>query len=259
MTHHPHVHGIVPGGGLSLDGEQWIHCRPGFLLPVQVLSRLFRRLFLERLNQAHRAGDLAFFGEHLPLTNTREFDNWIKPLRKIEWVVYAKRPFAGPEAVLAYLDRYTHWVAIANSRLLKFNGQSVTFKWKDYRNKQRFRYKTMTLKADEFIRRFLIHVLPNGFHRIRHYGLLANSGRRDNLKRDHQLEDSTRTVVVRNRLPAGIWEDGESNLTSYPIPQTIFELSFIGNHINKACSNLAIRLETTLFRSPEFKALVFEE
>ena len=187
MPHHPHVHGIVPGGGLSLDGEQWIHCRPGFFLAVRVLSRLFRRLFLERLDEAYQAGNLKFFGEHRLLVNAKAFDNWSKPLRKIEWVVYAKRPFAGPEAVLAYLSRYTHRVAIANSRLLKFNDQGVTFKWKDYRSKKRFRHKTMTLKTDEFIRRFLIHVLPSRFHRIRHYGLLANSGRRDNLKRAREL------------------------------------------------------------------------
>ncbi len=187
MTHHPHVHGIVPGGGLSADGKHWVSCRSGFFLPVRVLSRLFRRLFLERLNQAYRAGDLKFFGEHRSLANTWEFDHWIKPLRKIEWVVYAKRPFAGPEAVLAYLSRYTHRVAIANSRLLAFNGQGVTFKWKDYRTKNRCRYKSMTLATNEFIRRFLIHVLPSGFHRIRHCGLLANSGRRDNLKRAREL------------------------------------------------------------------------
>ncbi len=187
MIHHPHVHGIVPGGGLSIDGEQWIHCRPGFFLPVRVLSRLFRRLFLDRLTQAFQAGELKFFGEHRLLANAKVFDDWIKPLRKIEWVVYAKRPFAGPQAVLAYLSRYTHRVAIANSRLLKFNDQGVTFKWKDYRSKQRFRHKNMTLKTNEFIRRFLIHVLPSGFHRIRHYGLLANSGRQDNLKRAREL------------------------------------------------------------------------
>jgi hypothetical protein len=187
MTHHPHVHGIVPGGGLSLDGEQWIHCRPSFFLPVRVLSRLFRRLFLDRLTQAFQAGDLKFFGEHQALADTQAFLNWIKPLRKIEWVVYAKRPFAGPEAVLAYLSRYTHRVAIANNRLLKFNDQGVTFQWKDYRSKQIFRHKSMTLKTDEFIRRFLIHVLPSGFHRIRHYGLLANSGRKENLKRAREL------------------------------------------------------------------------
>jgi len=187
MAHHPHVHGIVPGGGLSIDGEQWVHFKPGFFLPVRVLSRLFRRLFLERLTDAYQAGDLKFFGDHQSLADTKAFADWCKPLRKIEWVIYAKRPFAGPEAVLAYLSRYTHRIAITNSRLLTFNDQGVTFKWKDYRGKQRFRHKAMTLSTDEFIRRFLIHVLPGGFHRIRHYGLLANSGRRDNLKRAREL------------------------------------------------------------------------
>jgi hypothetical protein len=187
MTHHPHVHGIVPGGGLSVDGERWVGCRPGFFLPVRVLSRLFRRLFLERLDRAYRNGDLHFFGELRELVDPQAFADWIKPLRKIEWVVYAKRPFAGPEAVLAYLSRYTHRVAISNSRLLRLDEQGVTFRWKDYRGKQRFRHKTMTLETDEFIRRFLIHVLPSGFHRIRHYGLLANAGRRDNLVRARKL------------------------------------------------------------------------
>jgi len=218
MIHHPHVHGIVPGGGLSLNGKQWIHCRPGFFLSVRVLSRLFRRLFLERLNQAYQTGELKFFGEHQELTDAGAFLGWIKPLRKIEWVVYAKRPFAGPEAVLAYLSRYTHRVAIANSRLLKFNDQGVTFKWKDYRSKQRFRHKNMTLKTDEFIRRFLIHVLPSGFHRIRHYGLLANSGRRENLKRARELlidktddEAITKTGAITNT---------ESNEIPEPLPAT---------------------------------------
>ncbi|MCP4828681.1 MAG: IS91 family transposase [Proteobacteria bacterium] len=218
MTHHPHVHGIVPGGGLSLDGEQWIYCRPGFFLPVRVLSRLFRRLFLERLNQVYQAGELKFFGEHRSLANTRDFDNWIKPLRKIEWVVYAKRPFAGPEQVLAYLSRYTHRVAIANSRLLAFNDQGVTFKWKDYRNKHRFRHKSMTLKTGEFIRRFLIHVLPSGFHRIRHYGLLANSGRRDNLKRARELLiDKTDDEDATDK---GAIESAKLNETPEPMPAT---------------------------------------
>ena len=187
MTHHPHVHGIVPGGGLSADGKHWVSCRSGFFLPVRVLSRLFRRLFLERLDEAYQAGDLKFYAQHQALVDAKSFANWIKPLRKMEWIVYAKRPFAGPEAVLAYLSRYTHRVAIANSRLLSFNEQGVTFKWKDYRCKQRFRYQRMTLKTDEFIRRFLIHVLPSGFHRIRHYGLLANSQREENLKRVREL------------------------------------------------------------------------
>jgi len=220
MTHHPHVHGIVPGGGLSIGGEQWIHCRPGFFLPVRVLSRLFRRLFLERLNQAYQSGDLQFFGQHQALANAKAFDNWIKPLRKIEWVVYAKRPFAGPEAVLAYLSRYTHRVAIANSRLLTFNHQGVTFKWKDYRNKHRVRHKAMTLKTDEFIRRFLIHVLPSGFHRIRHYGLLANAGRRDNLKRARELllEQTDDDDAIENSVIASA--AAETNDIPEPIPAT---------------------------------------
>jgi len=205
MIHHPHVHGIVPGGGLSLDGERWVHCRPGFFLPIQVLSCLFRRLFLERLSHAYQAGELKFFGECQSLAETKAFLNWIKPLRKINWVAYAKPPFAGPEQVLAYLSRYTHRVAISNSRLLGFDEQGVTFKWKDYRAKPPLRNKIMTLKTDEFIRRFLIHVLPSGFHRIRHYGLLANSGRRDNLKRARELliaktddEDANEKGVIEN-------------------------------------------------------------
>jgi hypothetical protein len=187
MTHHPHVHGIVPGGGLSLDGERWIACRPGFFLPVRVLSRLFRRLFLEQLDDAHRAGKLQCFGEYARLAAPRTFAKWLKPLRQCEWVVYAKRPFAGPETVLAYLSRYTHRVAIAHSRLLALSEQGVTFKWKDYRAKERVRHKTMTLASDEFMRRFLLHVLPAGFHRIRHYGLIANTTRRDNLARAREL------------------------------------------------------------------------
>jgi hypothetical protein len=187
MTHHPHVHGIVPGGGLSLDGQRWVACRPGFFLPVRVLSRLFRRLFLEKLDVAHRAGKLQFFGEHQVLAEVKTFGDWLQPLRQCEWVVYAKRPFAGPEAVLAYLARYTHRVAIANSRLIALDGQGVTFKWKDYRRKGRCRYKQMTLTVDEFIRRFLLHVLPAGLHRIRHYGLFANTTRRDNMARMREL------------------------------------------------------------------------
>ena len=181
MTHHPHVHGIVTGGGLSIDGEQWISCKPGFFLPVRVLSRLYRRLFLEKLGQAYQSGKLQFFGEQQALKEETCFMNWITSLRQIDWVVYAKRPFAGPAAVLAYLSRYTHRVAIANSRLLAMDENGITFRWKDYRCRKAKRYKTMTLAADEFIRRFLIHVLPGGFHRIRHYGLSANTNRKDNL------------------------------------------------------------------------------
>jgi Putative transposase/Transposase zinc-binding domain len=187
LTHHPHVHCIVPGGGLSSDGERWISCRPGFFLPVRVLSRLFRRLFLEKLTVAHDAGRLHFFGDHAPLAERHAFAAYLAPLRKIEWVVYAKRPFAGPQAVLAYLSRYTHRVAIANSRLIAFGDNGVTFRWKDYRAKGRDRQKVMTLASDEFIRRFLIHVLPSSFHRIRHYGLFANGGRTENLARARQL------------------------------------------------------------------------
>ncbi len=187
MTHHPHVHCIVPGGGLSADGTSWVDCKPGFFLPVRVLSRLFRRLFLEKLSAAHQARELKFFGEHAALAEAKTFADWLKPLRQLEWVVYAKRPFAGPAAVLAYLSRYTHRVAIANSRLVTFDERGVTFKWKDYRNKGRYRHKTMTLTSGEFIRRFLIHVLPSGFHRIRHYGLIANAQRRENLVRAREL------------------------------------------------------------------------
>jgi hypothetical protein len=187
LTHHPHVHGIVPGGGLSADGERWVACKPGFFLPVRVLSRLFRRRFLEELDAAHHAGRLQFFGEYAGLSDARAFAAWLAPLRQCEWVVYAKRPFAGPAAVLAYLSRYTHRVAIANSRLLAMDERGITFRWKDYRAKGSTRHKTMTLEADEFMRRFLLHVLPGGFHRIRHYGLLANAGRREHLAQARQL------------------------------------------------------------------------
>jgi len=177
MTHHPHVHMIVPGGGISPGGDEWIACKPSFFLPVRVLSRLFRRLFLSMLIAAHETGQLKFHGDHIPLSEPQAFADWLAPLRKCEWVVYAKPPFAGPKSVLAYLSRYTHRVAISNSRLFKFEGGQVSFKWKDYRAKLRCRQKIMTLSADEFIRRFLIHVLPHGFHRIRHYGLFANGHR----------------------------------------------------------------------------------
>jgi hypothetical protein len=187
MTHHPHVHMIVPGGGISPDGERWVSCRPGFFLPVRVLSRLFRRLFLEKLAAAHAAGLLHFFGGHAHLDDTHVFAAFLSPLRQREWVVYSKRPFGGPEAVLAYLSRYTHRVAIANSRLIAFDDTSVTFKWKDYRADGPDRCKTMTLAADEFIRRFLTHVLPSGFHRIRHYGLFASGSRAVNLARARKL------------------------------------------------------------------------
>ncbi len=187
MPHHPHVHMIVPGGGLSADGSEWIPCRPNFFLPVRVLSRLFRRRFLEGLAKLHRNGRLAFFGDHAGLADRAAFDAFLEPLRRIDWVVYAKEPFAGPEAVLAYLSRYTHRVAISNSRLIRAGADSVTFRVKDYRIDGPGRYKTMTLGAHEFIRRFLMHVLPRGQHRIRHYGLFANGGRAANIARIREL------------------------------------------------------------------------
>lgn len=187
LTHHPHVHGIVPGGGLSPDGQRWVACKPGFFLPVRVLSRLFRRRFLEALAQAHAAGQLYFYGEYAALADTAAFADWLAPMRQCEWVVYAKRPFAGPAAVLAYLSRYTHRVAISNQRLVAMDEHGVTFRWKDYRAKGRTKYKTMTLSTGEFMRRFLLHVLPRGFHRIRHYGLIANTGRKDNLAKAREL------------------------------------------------------------------------
>jgi Putative transposase/Transposase zinc-binding domain len=187
MTHHPHLHMIVPGGGISLDGTRWVPCRPGFFLPVRVLSRLFRRLFLARLADAHAAGQLAFFSDLGHLRNPAAFAACLAPLGKKNWFVYAKPPFAGPEAVLAYLARYTHRVAISNSRLLSLDQRGVTFRYKDYRRNGRERYRTMTLAPGEFIRRFLLHVLPKGFHRIRHYGLLASATCKTNIARAREL------------------------------------------------------------------------
>jgi len=207
LTHHPHVHGIIPGGGLSPDGERWVACRHGFFLPVRVLSRLFRRRFIEGLATLHRTGQLQFFGEHAGLADAGAFGRWLAPLRTCEWVVYAKRPFAGPAAVLAYLSRYTHRVAISNRRLLAMDGNGVTFRWKDYRTKGRTRHKAMTLAADEFMRRFLLHVLPGGFHRIRHYGLLANAERRKRLM--------TARALLKVPPPEPVSDDADA---SSPVP-----------------------------------------
>lgn len=190
MTHHPHVHVIVPGGGLSADGTQWIACRSGFFLPVKVLSKLFRRLFVEGLIRLHKAGKLRFFGDLAKLADPGIFAIHLAPLRKINWVVYAKPPFGGPEAVLAYLSRYTHRVAISNHRLVSADASTVAFRWKDYRIKKGDRMKVMRLTTDEFIRRFLIHVLPSGFHRIRHTGFLANGIRRDRIAKIRCLLDA---------------------------------------------------------------------
>jgi len=213
LTHHPHLHCIVPGGGIALDRTRWISCRPGFFLPVRVLSRLFRRLFLEALVAAHDAGRLQFFSHHAPLADAQAFAAYLAPLRKTEWVVYSKRPFGGPEAVLAYLARYTHRVAIANSRLIAANHTGVTFKWKDYRIAGADRYKTMTLPTHEFIRRFLMHVLPSGFHRIRHYGLFANGGRADNIARARQL-----LGVLAPQTEIAEDEDDEAPVFPQPCP-----------------------------------------
>lgn len=178
---------IVPGGGLSPDGTKWVACKPGFFLHVRVLARLFRRLFIEGLLALHQVGELAFFGDHEGLTDTAAFTKWLAPFRKSEWVVYSKPPFGGAEAVLAYLSRYTHRVAISNHRLVSADPNTVAFRWKDYRIKNGDRQKVMRLATPEFIRRFLIHVLPDGFHRIRHYGLLASSARKANLTRIRAL------------------------------------------------------------------------
>ena len=188
LQHHPHLHCVVPAGGLSPDGQRWVACRPGFFLPVKVLSRLFRRLFLEQLTAAFDAGKLAFFSDLADLADPSAFARHVAPLRKANWVVYAKRPFGGPEQVLAYLGRYTHRVAIANSRLIGIEDGGVRFRWKDYRHHDK--QKVMTLKPGEFIRRFLLHVLPDGFHRIRHYGFLANG------RRAAKLETCRRLLAV---------------------------------------------------------------
>jgi hypothetical protein len=185
LTHHPHLHCLVPGGGLSPDGQRWVACRPGFFLPVRVLSRLFRRRFLERLEQAFDAGRLRFFSSLVSLREREAFRRYLEPLRTSDWVVYAKAPFAGPEQIIDYVGRYTHRVAISNHRLLELDEGKVTFCWKDYRDHNQ--YKVMTLEVDEFIRRFLLHVLPPGLQRIRHYGFLGNRHRREKLAQCRQL------------------------------------------------------------------------
>jgi predicted Zn-ribbon and HTH transcriptional regulator len=246
MTHHPHVHMIVPGGGISLDGERWVACRPGFFLPVRVLSRLFRRLFLEKLIAAHKAGHLKFFGQYAALADAQAFATYLAPLRRAEWIVYAKRPFGGPQAVLAYLSRYTHRVAIANSRLVACDRANVTFRWKDYRADGR--QKVMTLATGEFIRRFLIHVLPQGFHRIRHYGLLASATRAGNIARARRLLD----------VPAAQPEAGDTNCTqtnellAHPCPccggrMVIIEIFQRGSspRTRPAAATAVIRIDTS--------------
>lgn len=188
LLHHPHLHCVVPGGGVSPDGTRWVACRHGFFLPVRVLSRLFRRLFIEQLKQAHADGELLFFNSLADLAKPEAFARYLAPVSRTEWVVYAKRPFGGPEQVLEYLGRYTHRVAISNNRLVGFTGDEVTFQWKDYRHEAR--HKVMQLESQEFVRRFLLHVLPPGFQRIRHYGLLANRSREEKLRHCRDLLDA---------------------------------------------------------------------
>ena len=212
MTHHPHVHMIVPGGGLSPEGDRWIATKPGFFLPVFVLSALFRRLMLEKLVAAHAAGKLAFFGVHAALADPAHFDVFLAPLRKKRWFVYAKEPFAGPRQVLVYLSRYTHRVAISNSRLLRTDGRTVTFRVKNYRANARARYTTMALDVSEFIRRFLLHVLPKGFHRIRHYGLLATGQRADTIARARHLLDTPNDATPKTT------GDGQAGADLPPCP-----------------------------------------
>jgi hypothetical protein len=211
MTHHPHLHCIVPGGGLSRDGQHWVPCkRPKFLVSVRVLSMLFRRLMLEQLASAHRAGQLQFFTALESLSDANAFDALMRALKKRKWTIDARPPFAGPAAVLQYLSRYTHRVAIANSRLLAFDETQVTFRWKDYRVATDNRYKTMSLQTPEFIRRFLIHVLPHGFHRIRHYGLFANGQRTENLAKaraclNAQAPSDTHDDEPCDDAPSPLW------------------------------------------------------
>ena len=214
LTHHPHVHMVVPGGGLSRDRSKWIACRPRYFLPVEVLSALFRRLFLKMLLTAHHAGQLQLFGDQVRLADKAAFKAYLTQLREIDWVVYAKEPFAGPKQVLRYLSRYTHRIAISNRRLLAADENGVTFKYKDYRIEGPGRYKTMTLATDEFIRRFLIHVLPKGFHRIRHYGLLANGDRAANIARARELL----AMPLKQPEVAELAQPGEQSVLPRPCP-----------------------------------------
>jgi hypothetical protein len=227
---HPHIHCIVPGGGLSPDGTRWISCRPGFFLPVRVLSCLFRRLFVEELRAAYDASRLSFFGDIADLAEPAAFSRRLAEVHRLKWVVYAKPPFGGPEQVLAYLGRYTHRVAIANTRLIGLADGKVTFRWRDYRH--RGKTKVMVLDAREFIRRFLLHTLPDGFHRIRHYGFLANGHRAAKLELCRRLlanplqqdpepgveGDTAVALSATHRCPCcggqmitlGIWRSGEA-------------------------------------------------
>ena len=248
LTHHPHVHCIVPGGGLSPDGQRWVACRPGFFLPVRVLSRLFRRIFLDQLAAAH--GRLAFFGDLAHLTASAAFAAHLAPLRRAEWVVYAKPPFGGPAAVLAYLARYTHRTAIANSRLVDMDEHAVRFRWKDYRAADPVTgaatLKTMSLSPDEFLRRFLLHVLPSGFHRIRHYGLLAKGPRAIDL-------DHLRALIAEQAdaaAPEPELAEAEPETTTLPAcpccggPMRVIEI-FGRGHTPRTAAGLPLGFDTS--------------
>ncbi len=234
LTHHPHIHCLVPGGALSVDGQRWIACRPRFFLPIPVLSLLFRRLFLDRLRAAHTAGQLRFFCSLDGLSTKSAFVDALKPMRKKSWVVYAKPPFGSPEHVLAYLGRYTHRVAIANSRLVSLKDRTVSFRWRDYRHGNT--QKHMTLDAGEFIRRFLLHSLPDGFHRIRHYGFLANGCRR------------ARLAIIRPLLALAMptASDNESTASRRQLP--VFDPTAC------PCCGGTLRIVATLPRDPACRA-----
>jgi len=247
LTHHPHIHMIVPGGGISLDGQRWAACRLGFFLPVRVLSRLFRRLFLEKLVAAHAAGRLRFFGAHANLADRDAFAQYLAPSRAVEWVVYSKRPFGGPQAVLAYLSRYTHRVAISNSRLLSCDGDGVAFKCKDYRVEGHARQKVMLLATDEFIRRFLIHVLPTGFHRIRHYGLFASGVRAQNIARARELLAAA--IPREQDKHPNDGDQPEPRVLAHPCPccggRMIVIKTFEGGRASRGFSLDEIRIDTS--------------
>jgi len=238
MQHHPHLHCIVPGGGLSPDRTRWIPCPPGFFLSVKVLGRLFRRLFLERLAAAFAEGGLRFFGDLAPLAEPKAFAAHCAALRRIDWVVYAKPPFGGPEQVLAYLGRYTHRVAIANSRLVATTGDTVSFLWKDYRHAGR--RKVMTLAAGEFMRRFLLHVLPSGFHRIRHFGFLANRHRAARIALCRRLLQPPEAEPETATAPDARPEANDPTQSTQLVP---------GRDFCPCCGSLAL-IRSTLPRAP---------
>ena len=248
MIHHPHVHMIVPGGGIALDGSRWVSRRPRYFLPVRIFSELFRGLMLAKLIAAHQAGQLQFFNQYAHLAEPKAFARYLAPLRRRKWYVYSKHPFGGPQAVLAYLSRYTHRVAISNRRLIALDENGVTFNYKDYRTNGRARHKVMTLATSEFIRRFLSHVLPKGFHRIRYYGLLAKSSCAENLARARELLAVPKPQVLTD-------DDGSSNepsTTAHPCPccggrMIIIETFAPGcqPHHRPSATTIAIRIDTS--------------